>query len=195
MAGEYGTGVHIGAGTAHIGEVDISAGTAHIGEIDISAGEAHIGEVGSNSAILEVTLSLDTGIYASGDVLAATQVVTGAMRVNAGTAIWQSLILLDKDDQAGALDIVLLQTNVAIGTENAAVSITDASADEILGVVEIAAGDYVDLVGSQIVQKDGIGVVVAAPAATKDLYVAAISRDAKTYTAAGITLKLGFLRD
>jgi len=163
-------------------------------EIIIAAAEAHIGEVGGHSTNIEVTLTLDTSVYASGDVLAATQIVTACMRINGGKGIWQSLVLLDWDDQAGALDVLLLRTNVSIGTENAAVSVTDTNADEILGIVEIVAGDYVDLVGSQIVVRENIGMVVDA-ATTDDLYVAVISRDTKTYTASGITLKLGFLCD
>ena len=163
-------------------------------EIIIAAAEAHIGEVGGHSTNIEVTLTLDTSVYASGDVLADTQIVTACMRINGGKGIWQSLVLLDWDDQAGALDVLLLRTNVSIGTENAAVSVTDTNADEILGIVEIVAGDYVDLVGSQIVVRENIGMVVDA-ATTDDLYVAVISRDTKTYTASGITLKLGFLCD
>ena len=163
-------------------------------EIIIAAAEAHIGEVGGHSTNIEVTLTLDTSVYASGDVLADTQIVTACMRINGGKGIWQSLVLLDWDDQAGALDVLLLRTDVSIGTENAAVSVTDTNADEILGIVEIVAGDYVDLVGSQIVVRENIGMVVDA-ATTDDLYVAVISRDTKTYTASGITLKLGFLCD
>ena len=39
------------------------------------------------------------------------------------------------------------------------------------------------------------GIVVEADSAADDLYVAAISRDTKTYTASGITLKVGLLLD
>lgn len=171
------------------------ATTVDVGTINIEAGEAHIGEVGGNTVVKEVTLSLDTSAYADGDVLAATQEITDAVRVAAGTAVWHSLIVLDKDDQGEALDIVLLRTNVSIGTENAAVSVSDADADEILGIVEIASGDWVDLINSQHITKGNLGIDVDAAAAATSLFVAAISRGTGTYTASGITLKLGFLRD
>lgn len=173
----------------------IPTGINSIGSVVLDAAENHIGEVGGNSVVSEVTLSLDTVQYASGEVLAATQIITACMRVNGGTGVIHSVVLLDKDDQAGALDLVFLRTNVGIGTENAAVSVADADADEILGIIEIAAADYVDLVNSQLVTKSNVGIVVDADAAADDLYVAAISRDTKTYTASGITLKIGFLRD
>ena len=150
----------------------------------------------TESAVREVTLTLDNGnVYAAGDVLAATQEVTSAVRVDGGSAVWQSAVVLDQDDQAQALDLVLLRTNVGIGAENAAVSVADADADEILGIVEVTAGDYVDLVNSQLVTKDNLGIVVNGGAGSSSLFIAAISRGTGTYTTIGITLKLGFLWD
>jgi len=146
-------------------------------------------------AIKEVTLSLNTSQYASGDVLADTQAITAAMHVNGGAGVIDSVVVLDKDDQAAALDLVFLQTNVAIGTENSAVSITDTAADEVLGVVEVAAGDFVDLVNNQVAFKGNLGIIVQAPSGVDDLYVAAISRGTGTYTASGITLKIGMVWD
>jgi len=152
-------------------------------------------QIGTSSIVKEVTLTLDTNAYADGDVLAATQEIATAMRVNGGTGVLQSLVVLDKDDQGGALDILILRTTGSIGTENAAAGPTDAVADEILAVVEVTASNYVDLANSQIAVKPNLGIIVDAAAASQSLFVAAIRRDTKTYTAAGITLKLGFLRD
>lgn len=145
--------------------------------------------------ILEVTLSLDTSAYADGDVLAATQEIASALRENGATGTITSLVVCDKDDQGVALDVVFLQTNVAIGTENAAVSATDAAADEVLGIVEVAAGDYVDLVNAQVAPKHGLNIPVKAASDSTSLFVAAISRGTGTYTASGITLKVGITRN
>jgi hypothetical protein len=159
-------------------------------------GDTIQGLLGRTTKVIEVTLSLDTAIYADGDVLAATQEVAGALWDGGGRAIVYSITLLDKDDQGGALDLVFLKANSAIGTENAAVSVTDAAADNICGVVEIAAADYVDLINSQIVGKRAAdcGFLVSGPSGSTSIYIAAISRDTKTYTAAGITLEIGLLR-
>ena len=145
--------------------------------------------------LLSLTLSLNTGQYASGDVLAATQELASAVRVPGGTGVIQSIRLLDKDDNGGALDLVFLQPNVSLGTENAAVSISDANADQIIGIVSITAADYVDLVNSQLVTKTNVGLAVEAASGATSLYVGAISRDTKTYTASGITLLIGILQD
>ena len=105
-----------------------------------------------------------------------------------------SFTLLDKDDQAQALDIVFLRRNVSIGTENAAVSVSDDNAAQILGVVEIATTDYIDLVNSQIVTKTNLGIGFKAEE-SRDLYIAAISRGTGTYTASGIVIKVTVLQD
>jgi len=144
--------------------------------------------------IKEVTLTLNAGVaYATGDVLANTQEIADAMKEDGGIAVIHSIALLDKDDQGQALDLVFLKTNVSLGVENSAVSITDLNADEILGIIEIAATDYVDLVNSQHVTKEGLGIVVESASDSKSLFVGVISRGNGTYSASGITLKIGLL--
>lgn len=191
--------VDLGDGTyAPERAVVLQAGTNNIGDVDvlsIAAGEEHLGEIGGASDVIEVTLSLDTSAYADGDVLADTQEVASAVRVAAGTGVIHSLVVLDKDDQAQALDVVFLKTNVSIGTENSAVSVSDTNADEILGVVEVATDDYVDLTNSQIVTKTSVGIVIEAASGATSIFVAAISRGTGTYSASGITLKIGILQD
>lgn len=144
--------------------------------------------------ILDVTLTLDTNIYASGDVLSDTAEIASAVLSNGGIAKLVSVTILDEDAQSGALDLVFLDSNVSLGTKNAAVDITDANARKVLGIIEVAAEDYVSLVGSTVASKTGINLMLKAAAAATSLYVSAISRDAKTYTAAGIRLKIGIER-
>jgi len=149
----------------------------------------------SQDEVFEVTLSLDTNAYADGDVLAATQELDGAaFTEDGGKAILQNVQVIDFDDQAQALDIVLLRSNVAIGTENSAVSVTDANVDEIVAIVEVATDDYVDLVNSQIAEVANIGKIIEAASSDDGLYIAAISRGTGTYTASGILVRVGLLR-
>lgn len=182
-------------GTSLIGA--LPAGTAALGSL--TAGEAHIGAVGGHSEILDVTLSLDTNIYASGDVLAATQAITNAVRVSGGTAIVTMVEVFDDDDQGGALDILFFRSNVDIGTENAAYAITDAEMIERCGWVRVIGTDYEDW-GDQrsatLKMNDaGFKASILKPTTGTSIYVAAISRDAKTYSASGIKLKIHVLQD
>jgi hypothetical protein len=180
------------SGGVTLADIDV-AGTE---TVTLAAAENHVGEFGGNSAVVEVTLSLDTGAYAADDVLAATQEVASAARVNGGKIVLQSVVLLDEDDNSDEIDLVFLKTNVALGTENAAVSITDANAREIMGVVNVGTADYVDLVGSQVAIPEFNPIVMTADAGATSIYVAAILRSGTpTHTASGIQLMLGFLRD
>ena len=163
------------------------------------AGDADIpfsGKNGANPAVVEVTLSLDTSAYASGDVLADTQVVTAALSIKNGKGVLQSVLLIDEDDQGAALDLYFLSADVVMGTENAAPSITDANARSILAVVPVATTDYKDLGGVRVANLAGLNRVLKAVAGTPDIYVAAVNGSGSpTYTASGLRLRLGILQD
>lgn len=137
---------------------------------------------------VEVDLSLDTAAYASGDVLADTQVVTlGTHLPDVGRkGTIESITVLDKDDQAGLFDLVILDSNVSLGTENAAPSITDANAASVVAIVPVSG--YTDL-GANAIARPSFDPIPFVLAAGVQLYVGAISRDTKTYTAAGLRLK------
>ena len=189
------------AGTNNIGDVDIAsiaAGTNNIGDVDIlsiAAGENVIGKAAVPGALIDVTLSLDTAAYADGDVLADTQTVTSMFRVADGTATLDSIHVLDEDDQGQALDLIFLGANNSIGTENAAVSVTDANARDIQGRVRIGAADYYDMGGCRIATISGIGLKLKAASGVTTGNIAAVSRGTGTYTASGIRLKLGLTWD
>ncbi|RKY68954.1 MAG: hypothetical protein DRQ02_02655 [Candidatus Latescibacterota bacterium] len=152
--------------------------------------------VSTASDLIDVALSLDTNAYAQDDVLAATQEVVDALR-GAGTGVLQSVTLIDYDDNARAIDLIFLSENVGIGTENAAVSISDGDAANILGVVQVAAADYIDMVNSQSATKKGSDCGFVLKSASSSIWVAAVYRDATgdTYTASGIDLRIGILQD
>lgn len=174
-----------------------ASGNISVGAIvgALSAGENHLGEVGSGGTLLEVTLSLDTSAYAADDVMADTQSAASAFRVNAGRAILQSVTVIDEDDQGKTFDIIFLDTNNSLGTENAAASISDANARTILGRVRIESSEYIDLGGVKIANKNGVGMFLKAASASTTLYVGTIIREAGTYTASGVKLRLGLLWD
>jgi hypothetical protein len=162
----------------------------------LKAGEAHVGEINGAGNVLDVTLSLDTNIYADGDLLADTQEIANAVRVAAGRAILQSVVVLDEDDQGVGFDLVFLSAGTSLGTENSAPNIADAGARDIIGVVSITSADYSDIGASRIATCASIGLILKAAAASTSLYVAAIIRGGTpTYSASGIRLKLGMLWD
>lgn len=159
-------------------------------------GDAQLGKVGGSTSLLEVVLSLDTAAYASGDVLADTQIIQNAMRVNGGTGILQSMTIVDESAQGVALTVLIFRENVSLGVENAAASIIDANARSFLASVPVATTDYVDLVASKVANLKNIGAVVQSLPNSKDLYVAVLnSTGTPTYSASGMRLVFGFLQD
>lgn len=141
-----------------------------------------------------VTFTLDTSAYGSGDLIADTQVITGATHSPDVPSVLYSVVLIDEDDQKAAVDLVFFDSNVTMGTENSAPSISDANARNCLGVVSIAAADYKDLGGVSIATKDAIGKVVKPADGTKNIYVAVVSNaSTPTYTASGLKARFGFI--
>lgn len=148
------------------------------------------------STVFDVTLSLDTSAYASGDLLADTQVLTSLFRVSDGTGVLQSIQIIDQDDQKSAFDIYYLSANNTMGTENSAPSISDANATAVLGPFSITVADYKDLGGVSVAWISNIGQPISAGSGTANGYIAVVNgTGTPTYTASGIKLRLGVLLD
>lgn len=153
--------------------------------------------VGCASNVLDLTLSTDTSAYAIGDVVADTQELANAVTFNGGTSVVQSIVLLDRADQTASEYILyFLKTNVSLGTENAAISITDDNAGNILGWVTITADDWADLIGSKVACLRNIGLLLEAAADSTSVYVALVNVDGTpTFAADSLRLKVGVLQD
>ncbi len=150
--------------------------------------------VGGHSVVKDLTLSLDTSAYADGDVLADTQELASAIRLAGGSAVIQSMVVIDKDDQGQAMDVWVLDSNATLGTENSAVSISDANAAKILGKIAVGSGDYHDMGGVRVASLANLSLVVEVSSGTS-LYVGVVSRGTGTYTASGVVLRFGILQD
>jgi hypothetical protein len=153
-----------------------------------------VGGVVLSPTVAFTTLNADA--YDAGDVLAATQEVADAVRFPGGTGILQSLLIVDGDDQAAAITTVyIFQSNVALGTEDSAVSITDANALEILGIIVIAVADWTDLINSKAAFKSNLGIPIKAEADSTSIYIALQTAGTPTQTSLGMTGRLGILAD
>ena len=150
--------------------------------------------VGTLLKITDVTLSLDTSAYASGDVLADSQIISACLRTDDGTGTIVNVTLTDVDDQGAGLDLIFLDANVALGTENSTPSITDGNAANILGWVRINDSDWIDLGGVRLASVP-CTIPVKGVSGADDLYVAAITRGTPTHTASGIVLRVAIACD
>lgn len=143
---------------------------------------------------VDVTLSLHTTAGVALDLLADAQIVAACTRANDVESLLQSIVVIDEDDNKAAIRLIFLSASTSLGTEGDAIAMSDSMLREVLGVVDIAAGDYFDFGGGSIVNKNGVGIVCKPASGTDDIYVAAqLTTGTPTYTASGIRLRLGFI--
>lgn len=151
-------------------------------------------EVHQPGDIITVTPTLDTSIYASGDVLFTTTIVANAVRANDGIAELQSLVIVDKDDQKPEFALKFWSANVTYGAFNGVPSISDADAANCLGRVNIVAADYDDDGGVSSAFKDNIGKMLKAASGTRSIYITGkLTSGTPTHTASGLVLRLALL--
>lgn len=144
--------------------------------------------------LIDQLLTLDTAAYASGDSLFDKIALTLAAKdptiPRRGRV--RSITVIDTDAQKGQFDLVFFDSDpTTIGAANAVVSLSDANAAKVIGLVNVTS--YTDLKATDnavaVPSFDPIEFVLA-PANPVTLYVAGISRDAKTYTANGLRLRM-----
>jgi hypothetical protein len=158
----------------------------------VPAGEAHLGQVGSGGIVVQVTPVCAAATYDAADVLFDVTEVAGAVRVSGGKSVLESVVVLDEDDNtAAAMTLFIMAATGTLGTANAAVSITDANARNILGVIPVGSGFFVDLIACRVACVKNIGLVVQ-PTTGTSVWVAAATAGTPTQTASGIKVRLGF---
>jgi hypothetical protein len=144
--------------------------------------------------VITVTPTLDTSIYASGEVLFTTTPIANAVRANDGIAELQSIVIIDKDDQKPEIALKFWSANVTYGAFNGAPSISDADATNCLGRVNIVAADYDDDGGVSTAFKDNIGKMLKAASGTRIIYITGkLTSGTPTHTASGLVLRLSML--
>tara|TARA_R100000808_G_scaffold8129_1_gene23134 strand:- start:525 stop:1031 length:507 start_codon:yes stop_codon:yes gene_type:complete len=147
--------------------------------------------------LIDVTLTTDAEAHADNDVIAQSIEIPNAVAVKGGSAIIQSVMLLDEDDEAPSIDLIFQTDNTALASdEGEAINISDANARDILGFVNVS--NYTDLIGCQVAVKTNIGLVVKAASTTKSIWVHAVNRSGGTYTPAATTdlkMRIGIVKD
>jgi hypothetical protein len=127
--------------------------------------------------------TLSTSVYASGDILFNTTQLPGGFKIGKIVGI----TIVDKDDVGENCDLYFLDADSSMGTVNSPPSITDALAENIVGVMSNIAASK-DLGGVRIASYEfelGFDVQAGVP-----LYIAAITNTALTHTVNGVLLTL-----
>lgn len=117
-----------------------------------------------------VTPTMDTSALAVGDVACAQFLVNGlAPGVDLKFNI-TGLSILDKADQAFGGYVWLLKSNVSMGTANAAISITDANAENIIGVIPFYMSEFLDGIAWKRWENMGLRKPIIPVSGTDDIY-------------------------
>jgi hypothetical protein len=144
--------------------------------------------------VITVTPTLDTSIYASGEVLFTTTPIANAVRANDGIAELQSIVIIDKDDQKPEIALKFWSANVTYGAFNGVPSISDSDAANCLGRVNIVTADYDDDGGVSTAFKDNIGKMLKAASGTRIIYITGkLTSGTPMHTASGLVLRLSML--
>jgi len=143
---------------------------------------------------VEVTPVISTSIYASGEVLFDRIVITNATKVAGAGADLMTIEIIDKDAEGAAMSLYFLETDVAFGTLNDAVSISDANAVKLFGPVHVLTTDYTTVSGVKKAVIKGVNLLLTPASGSRNLYVAAVVGGTPTYTnATDLVFKFGFV--
>jgi hypothetical protein len=147
-----------------------------------------------DSGPIEVTLIVETGAYADGDLLCQAVEIPN-LTVENQPAYINSLTVIDYDDQGAAHDFVFFDRNPGnLGVLNAAAALTDTQVGYVQAVVPVAAADYADLGNQQVAQPDFNPRKVRPYNGGTSMWVAAIANGAATYATGRLPIKVGAVR-
>ena len=93
---------------------------------------------------ISATPVIDTNIYGAGDNVGGLLTFSNAIIKYSKSAKLESVVVTDKSNQAGVLDLVFFSSNPTNSTltNNAAMDVADADLSKIIGNVRIAAANY-----------------------------------------------------
>jgi hypothetical protein len=146
---------------------------------------------------IQVTPTISTSAYTSGDCIGGLMTFANAARISGGSGIIQSILVLDKTQaQRAAMDLLFFDRSVTVAGDNAAVAMSDADMAYCLGVVPI--GPYNTAWPGTPANSISTLINVGLPFVLNgtDLFVQAVVRATPTYVAStDLVFTLGILQD
>lgn len=118
-------------------------------------------------------LTTITTSYTAGDQVGNQFTLANAARVSGGTGTIVGVTLTDANDIIGAYDVVITRASVTLAADNAAYSISDADAKNVVGVIQLS-GAW-DLTNNRIAQAFNIAIPYDCSGGTS-LYAGLITR-------------------
>lgn len=146
--------------------------------------------------LIQVTPTLDTSAYASGDLICDVATITGAALGTGGLCKLVNVTIVDQDDNtASAYTIYITNLSTSWGTFNAAPAPIDATGLGIQAIIQIAAADWQDLGAFKVAQPVATPFTpkICATSGSANLYLVIVNgAGTPTFTASGIKVTLTF---
>lgn len=198
-----GTGTTVAAdvhGTAHnvtateqVQLVGVASGV--LGSLALAVNANPVPVAGAMT-LIQVTPTLDTSAYASGDLICDVTTITSAALASGAYTELVSVTIVDQDDQtASAYTIYVTNLSTTWGTFNAAPTVSDAALLGIQAIIPIASGDWLDLGGGKVAQPriaQNIGAICKT-SGSANLYMTIVNgAGTPTFTASGLKVTFCF---
>ncbi|HAB17832.1 MAG TPA: hypothetical protein DCE44_15430 [Verrucomicrobiales bacterium] len=186
-----GSGVDIGTGEGALRGFYVSQHTGRLMvQTEVRLANLIIGDDNVDGRVLPVA-----GVYASGQSIGSALMALTFGGNNAvlyrASGVVESITVCDRDKQSSALDILFfgaLSGDVATTvTDKTAFSLNDSDFPNLLGIVRVAATDYVDVGASTVATK--LTVLPVYTGILPYLKVAVVCRGTPTYTARGFSIQ------
>lgn len=158
-----------------------------------------IGNVGGITDIVEVTPTLTVAAtYIANDYVGESGVAMDfatVARINGGTGIIHSAILIDRALQSVPCELWLFDTAPTPPNDSAAWTISDADAAKCIGVIPF--NTYYASAANSVSQggRDIGGIPFKAGAADRSIFGCLVTRGAPAYASGDLTIRLGVLQD
>ncbi len=133
----------------------------------------------------ELIFTHTAALHASGDVVADIQVVAAAVGGNDQIGQLVGFAMIDRANNTAAdMEIIVSRENSSIGTEGSAFSANDDVVRQFMGIIKIAAGDWVATTVNKIAtfyEGNQLPIAIEPKAGTDDIYMAVVTRGTPTY--------------
>lgn len=141
------------------------------------------------------TPAIGVGAYGAGDVLGAPVKLSDVVGDTKALVYLKSLVVLDVANQKQELDILFFESDPGnVGADNAAVALSAAQLALVVGIIKVAAADYIT-VGARAVAQKNLEMLIPTKVKTTDVWVVYVSRGTPTYGAVdGLKFKYNFER-
>lgn len=155
-----------------------------------------VAAVGGASKTVSYTPVINTVAYSNGDAVGTDAELANVFRIAGGTALLQSLLVIDKANQKAQLEVLLFNADPAgTFTNNSAFPTLGVDTLLLIARIPVAAADYVTTGGAATAHLTGLGRVLEAASGATSLWCAIVTTGTPTYAVGDLILRFGLLQD